>query len=156
LSAAAEQTAAITNGIVDYLIVNGGYVAAESYFLKPSDYATQHDIFLDEFILCMRTNAAGLLYSVNAFLPLVKKSEIKKVVYMTSAHAAAEYMEAAGISMGVPYAMSKAAANVLVTKLAIESKEKGDGVVFLSLSPGMVFTLAETWEERKYHTLAIY
>lgn len=98
----------------------------------------------------MNTNAAGLLYAANAFLPLVKKSAIKKVVYMSSAHAAADLLESAELSMNVPYAMSKAAANVLVQKLAIESKEKGDDVVFLSLSPGMVFTLAEKWGERKW------
>ena len=37
-------------------------------------------------------------------------------------------------------ALSKVAANMLVSKYAVEAKVEGNGIIFLALSPGFVYT----------------
>jgi NAD(P)-dependent dehydrogenase (short-subunit alcohol dehydrogenase family) len=86
----------------------------------------------------MATNVAGVLFSINAFLPLIKKSKIKKVVVISSGLADTELFEPAGMTSAVTYAISKSAANLLIVKYAVEFKD--DGIKFLALSPGLVMT----------------
>lgn len=86
----------------------------------------------------MATNVAGVLYSINAFLPLIKNSKIKKVVVISSGLADTELFESTGLTGAVSYTISKSAANLLIVKYAIEFKD--DGIKFLALSPGLVMT----------------
>ncbi|KAF2735258.1 NAD(P)-binding protein [Polyplosphaeria fusca] len=140
MSAAAAVVAKITDS-VDYLIINGGYISDHTAFISPTGYTTQEALFAEEFDKCMHTNTVGILYTVNAFLPLVKKSSVKKVTVISSGHADLEAVLEAEIVDAVPYALSKAAVNILVAKYAMELR--GEGITFLSLSPGFVMTRAE-------------
>jgi NAD(P)-dependent dehydrogenase (short-subunit alcohol dehydrogenase family) len=90
------------------------------------------------------TNVTGTLYAINAFLPLVKKSKIKKVIVLTTGHADEKAVKIVPITALVPYALSKVAVNMLVLKYACQFKD--EGIVFLALSPGNVLTEAESLE----------
>jgi NAD(P)-dependent dehydrogenase (short-subunit alcohol dehydrogenase family) len=146
LNAAAEKTAKLTNGVVDYLIVNAGYISHDTGFMTPTDYIGKEDFFLKEFDTCMHTNVAGAMFAINAFLPLVKASKIKKVVSISSGHADENCVLAAGagLATAIPYALSKVALNMLNVKYAV--KYKDEGIIFLSLAPGVVLTAAPTLE----------
>jgi NAD(P)-dependent dehydrogenase (short-subunit alcohol dehydrogenase family) len=95
----------------------------------------------------MNANVVGAVYAINAFLPLVRKSAIKKVTVISSGHADPELVLAADVAEAIPYAVSKAGSNMVVAKYAAEFKN--EGVVFLALSPGVVNTQAPSWDECK-------
>lgn len=149
LNAAAKEAAGYTDGAVDYLIVNGAYMSAQSMFLKPTDYIGQEKYFHDELTTSINTNTAGVLYAINAFLPYVRKSSIKKVVVISSGHADTEFIGIADVADAIPYAVSKAAANVIVAKYAAQFKD--EGLIFLALSPGVVLTLAPSLDDRTFN-----
>lgn len=137
----AKEVSKLTGGAVDHLIINGAYLSEQTMFMKPGDFVGKETQFLDELNASMHTNVAGALYSVNAFIPLLKSSAIKKVVVVSSGMADPGIISVSEIAESIPYAMSKAAANILVAKYAVEYKK--DGIIFLALSPGYVQTRAE-------------
>jgi NAD(P)-dependent dehydrogenase (short-subunit alcohol dehydrogenase family) len=145
MTAAAQKTSEITGGVVDYLIVNGGYVSNTTAFLKPTEFIGQEKLWHDELTQSMATNTEGVLYSINAFIGLVKKSSIKKVIVISTGFAAFEAMAEGKVDLAVPYSLSKVAVNMLVQRYAAELE--GEGVIFLALSPGMVLVQAESMEE---------
>lgn len=84
LTAAAEKTAERAGGVVDYLIVNGAYFAMAPILNTADGFIGNEDEFLDELKQIMQTNVAGTLFSVNAFMPLILKSSIKRVCAISS------------------------------------------------------------------------
>ncbi|KAJ4296349.1 hypothetical protein N0V90_006394 [Kalmusia sp. IMI 367209] len=138
LKAAAAAVSKLTNGVVDYLIVNGAYLNVETGPLDPSAYLGKEEYFLSELNASIHANAAGVLFSINAFIELVKKSSVKKVIVISTGMADPEIVGVSEVAGSIPYSMSKAAVNILVAKYAVEYKQ--DGVIFLALSPGMVHT----------------
>jgi NAD(P)-dependent dehydrogenase (short-subunit alcohol dehydrogenase family) len=94
----------------------------------------------DDFLESFKVNTLGLVNVVHAFLPLVKKGTVKKVVNLSTGVADLELLHATDHDFGAPYAASKAAANVVVAKYG--SALKGEGILFLSVSPGYVSTEA--------------
>ena len=113
-------------------------MAESTAFFGPKDFIGKEDTFRTELANSMDANVAGTLFAVNAFVPLVKESSIKKVVVISTGHADPQSVAVAKIKDAIPYALSKIAVNLLVKKLAIEYE--GDGIAFLALSPGFVDT----------------
>ncbi|PVI01304.1 NAD(P)-binding protein [Periconia macrospinosa] len=139
LKAAASKVATITkDGAVDHLIVNGAYLSYDTEFITPRGFVDKEDYFLSEFQKAMHTNVAGVLFAVNAFVPLLKKSAIKKVVALSSGLGVPDLLVSSNFSTAIPYTTSKAALHILIAELAVEYKE--EGIKFLSLSPGVVST----------------
>jgi NAD(P)-dependent dehydrogenase (short-subunit alcohol dehydrogenase family) len=101
-----------------------------------SDIEIQENDFLESF----KVNALGLVNVVHAFLPLVRKGSVKKVVNLSTGMADLDLIHKTELAIGAPYAASKAAANVVVAKYAAALKE--EGILFLSMSPGYVSTEA--------------
>ncbi|KAF1964630.1 NAD(P)-binding protein [Bimuria novae-zelandiae CBS 107.79] len=140
LNAAAAEASKITSA-VDYLIVNGAFLPWETAHLTPLDFIGNEQAFIDELNASMSANVAGVMWSINAFIDLVKKSSVKKVIVVSSGMADTELVGTTGITHSVSYAISKAGANMVVAKYA--ALYKSEGVVFLALSPGFVQTQAE-------------
>jgi NAD(P)-dependent dehydrogenase (short-subunit alcohol dehydrogenase family) len=69
-------------------------------------------------------------------MPLVLKGSVKKVIAISSGHADLELINKFDMENSALYAASKAALNVIVGKFSAQYKK--DGVLFLSLSPGVV------------------
>jgi NAD(P)-dependent dehydrogenase (short-subunit alcohol dehydrogenase family) len=78
------------------------------------------------------------VHVVHAFLPLVRKGAVKKVVNLSSGIADLDLIHKVDLAVAAPYAASKAAANIIVAKYAAALKD--EGILFLSLSPGFVAT----------------
>lgn len=144
LNAAAAETAKITPG-VDYLIVNGALFDANSQFLTPTDFIGREEELRSKMIASLEVNVVGVIYSINAFLPLVRKGTVKNITVISTGMADADLVLEAGVGSAVIYASLKAATNIVVAKYAVELKS--EGITLLALSPGLVNT-RET--QRKY------
>lgn len=83
-------------------------------------------------------NVVGVIYSINAFLPLVRKGSVKKITVISSGMADPEWVVQNDIPGSLIYASMKAATNMVVAKYAVELR--GEGIVVLALSPGIVDT----------------
>jgi NAD(P)-dependent dehydrogenase (short-subunit alcohol dehydrogenase family) len=141
LTSAASGVAALTPS-VDHLIINGAYLSVASYPLTGPDYIGREDLFLSELHSAMQTNAAGTLFSINAFMPLILKSDIKKIVAISSAGGDIDAVRDMDMADALPYALSKAGVNMLVAKYAL--KYRAQGVVCVAMNPGFVYTLSES------------
>lgn len=64
------------------------------------------------------------------------KGKVKKVIALTSGHADLDLINEFEVEISAVYAASKAALNVVVAKFNAQYKK--DGVLFMSMSPGVV------------------
>jgi NAD(P)-dependent dehydrogenase (short-subunit alcohol dehydrogenase family) len=94
---------------------------------------------LDEDILSsIRTNVLGNIHLFSLLIPLIQKSDIKKVITITSGMADLDFIAQYDIAVAAPYSISKAAMNAAVAKFSAQYRK--DGILFLALSPGLVDT----------------
>ena len=71
-------------------------------------------------------------------MPLILKGQQKKVIAISSGHADLDLISKYDIEATGPYAVAKAGLNVIVAKFGAEYAK--DGVLFMSISPGVVDT----------------
>jgi NAD(P)-dependent dehydrogenase (short-subunit alcohol dehydrogenase family) len=71
-------------------------------------------------------------------LPLVLKGNVKKIVTLSSGMGDIEMARTFNVFENGPYSISKAAVNMAVAKFSAEYAK--EGVLFLSVCPGMVET----------------
>lgn len=151
LKNAAKQVEKLTGGSLDYLIVNGVYSNPELNFRSPSTFMGDEDYLRKDMIASLDVSVLGTIHSINAFLPLLRKSSIKKVIAMTTGLADIEVAPETGIPYFVTYTAMKAALNMIIVRYSIELKD--EGIIFLALSPGVVQT-QET--PRMYSTMIFH
>lgn len=84
----------------------------------------------------MQTNVTGNIHLFHLFLPLVLKGKIKKVISITTGLADVDSTNLMEVEVAPLYSVSKAALNMVVAKFNAQYKK--DGVLFLSISPGVV------------------
>jgi NADP-dependent 3-hydroxy acid dehydrogenase YdfG len=83
-----------------------------------------------------QTNVVGNIHLFHLFLPLVLKGNVKKVITISTGVADLDLTNDCEIDVGALYAASKAAMNIIVAKFNAQYKK--DGVLFMSISPGLV------------------
>ncbi|KAK7419758.1 hypothetical protein QQX98_003130 [Neonectria punicea] len=90
---------------------------------------------IDEFMTEMQFNLTSPIYLLREFLPLIRKSEAKKVLIMTSSLGSTEL---AGHMKGLAntYSVAKASLNMLIRKWSTTLKD--DGITTFLLHPGWV------------------
>lgn len=103
-----------------------------------SPYANAEEIVEHTPLYKFNTNVVGTVHAINAFLPLIKAGTLKKVVAISSALGDLEYTRFMERPYSAPYSISKAALTMAVTKYAMKYKQ--EGIVFLSICPGLVNT----------------
>lgn len=136
LQKAADETSKITGGTLDLLINNAAFISTTSAFktlldLSPSELE-------EEMSASFRANVVGVAHTVNAFLPLIRKGNLKKIVTISTGMADDDLVNRFSVSIAGPYAISKAATNTLVAKYnATLGKE---GILCMAISPGVVDT----------------
>jgi len=81
-------------------------------------------------------NVIANVHLFNLFLPLIFKGQAKKVIVLTSGFADMEWTNQYDLTPGALYSASKSAMNMITAKYSAQYKK--DGILFLSLSPGMV------------------
>ncbi|KAK2613114.1 hypothetical protein N8I77_000043 [Diaporthe amygdali] len=152
LKEASEATAKITGGSLDYLIANGALLPTDSNYVGFGKLGENPAALEEELFAGWKTNVVGNIHLFNLFLPLLLKGKQKKVAFISSGHADLDLISKYEIEISGPYSLGKAATNVVVAKFHAEYAK--DGVLFMSISPGVVdtghFDLAKlTEEERK-------
>ncbi|KAI2630418.1 hypothetical protein GGS26DRAFT_559334 [Hypomontagnella submonticulosa] len=137
LKKAASETSTITGGAIDYLIGNAGYVPKYDAY-DPIGYlsSTNPKRTEEELRKCFDINVVGQIHLITLFLPLILKGKTKKIVSVTSGLADLDFTNAFDIFTGSLYSLSKAAMNMAMAKFSAQYKQ--DGVLFLSVCPGMV------------------
>ncbi|KAI1385382.1 NAD(P)-binding protein [Hypoxylon trugodes] len=138
LKKAAEDTAKITGGSLDYLIANGGIVSRYSAFKTLYDLADDPKALEEDLLTSYKINTIGQIHLFNLFLPLIKKGEAKKIVALSSGHADYDLIRDFGIVIAGPYTLSKTALNFAIAKY--HGEFKNEGILFMSISPGVVET----------------
>ncbi|KAH8919120.1 NAD(P)-binding protein [Atractiella rhizophila] len=124
---------------VDILINNaaitmpGGAYATREMLLHTSFSSVDEQGFIDVF----RTNVVGVLITTNAFIPLIKKGNEKKIINISSFTGSIELskgprsIDLFKVGAGAGYVVSKAALNMATRKYAVELEK--DGIVVLGL-----------------------
>jgi len=139
LLAAASAVGAVTGGTLDVLIHNAWVVDFASMALAPSQLPFEREALESMLAPSLGTDLFGTVWTTNAFLPLIKKGQLKKVVHITGGLADLDLIKTAAIAHAVPAGIGKAAMNILSAKYAAEFQ--GTGVNFLAMSPGWVDTV---------------
>lgn len=137
LQKAAAEVAKITGGGLGYLIHNAAYVSGKSGFQTLID-GTQ-DALVEDLNESFQANVVGTVNVVNAFLPLIRKGQVKKVIVTSTGMADLDLINRFDIAIAAPYAVTKGASNVLVAKYHAALGKK-EGILFFSMSPGLVDT----------------
>lgn len=136
---AAQETKKITQGSgVDYLIINGVYSNTETQGLTPTGYIGHEDVLQKDFTNSINVNVLGVMFSINAFLPLIREGKVKKIIVISTGLADLDAVLESKNPVFVVYSVSKAAVNMAVAKYANELE--GEGITVLALSPGIVNT----------------
>lgn len=80
-------------------------------------------------------NVLANIHLYNLFMPLILKGQVKKVVAISSGLADTDLTNQYDVTLHSLYAITKAALNMATAKFNAQYKK--DGVLFLSLCPGM-------------------
>ncbi|PSD87014.1 hypothetical protein C7G64_19105, partial [Acinetobacter baumannii] len=133
---AAEQTSAVTGGAVDYLVANAASVSSNEEYNPLGDLPVL--TAAESLRNSVEVNVIGNMYFISAFLPLILKGKVKKIISLSTGMADIDLINGYDIEISAMYAASKAALNVIIAKYNVQYKKQG--VLFLSYSPGVVDT----------------
>jgi len=141
LAAAASEVARVTGGSLDVLINNAG-VQDLGYLSADIDKFPTFDVLKKDLFDTLEVNVYGVIITILTFIPLLQKGSVKKVVSLSSAMCDLDFINGTGMTTSVSYSISKGALNVAMAKFAQRYKE--DGIIFLSICPGLTSTGATT------------
>ncbi|KXJ88724.1 hypothetical protein Micbo1qcDRAFT_206885 [Microdochium bolleyi] len=137
LASTVEHVSKITGGSLDYLIANAAYMSDWSAYKPYEEQAKEPAALTADLNAYWTINVVSNIHLFNLYLPLLRKSSIKKVVAISSGHADTKLVLAHDIDATMGYTVSKAALNMVVAKYHA-SYGKSEGVLFMSLCPGVV------------------
>jgi len=144
IQTAAKEAGKITGGTLDVLINNAALMHHERNHLMLDEFPDDNTLD-DDMLNFYKSNVLGTIHMINAFLPLLRAGVTKKCILLSSALGSAKLAQRTGALKFSGYAMSKAALNLAAMRYATRYKE--EGVIFLSITPGLVKTLQGTPEE---------
>ncbi|KAJ8581230.1 NAD(P)-binding protein, partial [Rhizopogon salebrosus TDB-379] len=137
LKLAAAEISRIAGGSLDYLVNNAGFVESERDGLTLDSYSSE-ELLNKDLLDSFNVNVVGVINTINTFLPLLKKGKSKKVITLSTGLADPDMTIKSDLVTSGPYAISKAAVNMVNAKYAAQYKP--EGFVFLAISPGLVDT----------------
>ncbi|KAH8115081.1 NAD-binding protein [Phellopilus nigrolimitatus] len=136
IKAAAEEVSKLTGGSLDVLVNNAALMVYERGMLP---LTLTEETLEGDLLTFFKTNVIGLTRMINAFLPLIRSGNAKKIIAITSEMGSPHFALRANNQMAGPYAISKAGVNMVVTKYAVALKD--EGIIFISINPGLMKTL---------------
>ncbi|KAF1816828.1 NAD(P)-binding protein [Eremomyces bilateralis CBS 781.70] len=134
----ADHVAKVTGGKLDYLIANAAYQSEVRASAGIGDFTDQPELLEKDLLDSFNINVVGNIHLINLYLPLILKGTTKKVIAISTGMADIDFIAKFGVTIGSPYAISKAAMNAAVAKFS--AQYAGQGVLFLNISPGLVNT----------------
>ncbi|TVY84087.1 putative oxidoreductase [Lachnellula suecica] len=134
--AATAVGAALSGKGLDVLINNAGVMP----------YSPEGVVTMDNLESTLSTNVVGVHRVTQAFFPLLKKSNLKKVANITSTYGSNALAPIYMITPSPAYKISKAALNHLTVQYALDYEK--DGFTFFAISPGWLRTeLGGDWAD---------
>ncbi|UKZ78450.1 hypothetical protein TrVFT333_006190 [Trichoderma virens FT-333] len=135
---AVTATAQITGGVLDYLVANAAYISEFDAYdsigvLGNSPKELEEDLFKS-----FKVNVIANVHLFNLYMPLILAGNIKKVIALSTGMADLDSTNKFELQVAPGYAISKAAMNTAIGKFHAQYKK--DGVLFMSISPGVVDT----------------
>lgn len=94
------------------------------------------DAFDKDFEDCYYINVIGTINATTAFIPLLRKGSVKKVIALSSGMGDLDFTNGLDMDMAVPYSISKAGLNMVMAKF--NASYKKEGILFMAVSPGAV------------------
>ncbi|KAM0428484.1 hypothetical protein ACHAPT_006844 [Fusarium lateritium] len=137
LKASVNETSDITDRKLDYIIANAGYVSPWSAYDPIGILGEQPQKLEEDLLASFRINVVGNVHLFNLYMPLLR-GQAKKAITLSTGMADPDFISRFSIAVAAPYAISKAAVNVAVSKF--DAQYRKEGVLFMSISPGMVDT----------------
>ncbi|KAL7812785.1 hypothetical protein V8C26DRAFT_406580 [Trichoderma gracile] len=135
---AVAETARITGGTLDYLIANAAYISKFDAY-DPIGVLGENPQALEQDLLKSFTvNVIANVHLFNLYMPLILVGSTKKVIALSTGMADLDSMNKYELQVAPGYAISKAAMNVAIGKFHAQYKK--EGVLFMSISPGVVDT----------------
>lgn len=127
----AESVTAAAKGVdtIDTLIINGA-IGEDEKLLTTSDERMQE---------YLNVNVIGVLRTVRAFLPALRAGKLKKIVLISSIKGSITRQVNATPGFSGPYAVTKAAVNMLAVQLHNELSAS-EGFTVVPIHPGWVST----------------
>ncbi|CAM1508652.1 Fc.00g055000.m01.CDS01 [Cosmosporella sp. VM-42] len=138
LKETAEKIGQVTGGKLDVLINNAFLAGTEAMILPPTAFSGKEAELEREIFEPLKVNLLHVVFTVNAFLPLIRSSQLKKIIYISSGNGDIGVIRTCELSALLGYCVSKASGNIVMAKYAAELKH--EGILTLSLSPGWVAT----------------
>ncbi|KAL5464763.1 hypothetical protein PMIN06_000930 [Paraphaeosphaeria minitans] len=138
LDDAAAEVSKATAGSLDVLLLNAGSAGPDTAVLPPSAFHGKKEALDFEINESIKDNLLSNMYTINAFLHLIRSGAEKKVVFISSQSGNLDFTRRTGFSTLLGYSVSKAGMNMAMTKFAGELAP--EGIKTLSLSPGWVDT----------------
>ncbi|KAH9929441.1 uncharacterized protein B0H18DRAFT_211604 [Fomitopsis serialis] len=132
---AAAEVTKITGGALDVLVHNAARTEGENTIKGFLDYETPEKLD-EEFIASFKVNVLGVVHTVNAFLPLLRKGTAKKIIVIGSEGGDCSLVWRIRLANAAAYGTTKAAENMVATKYAAELESEDFTVA--SVSPGIV------------------
>ena len=148
LLAARTEVEKLTGGSLDYLYNNAAYISPLTVGKFLDDFEDDQTPLAEDIWTTFNTNVVGVINTINVFLPLIKKSSIKKVVTLSSGLGDLDVTTGLGVWEHAPYGMSKAAVNIVSAKYG--AKYQDQGILFLAISPGVVDTGAAAGKQTRF------
>ncbi|KAK0889383.1 hypothetical protein LTR02_015500 [Friedmanniomyces endolithicus] len=134
LKKAADEVTTKTDGKLDVLIHNAFSASTEAMLYKPTEFTGREQELQNKISEAIKGNVLGPIYTINAFLPLLRNGTEKKIIYISTGASDIEVIRVSGQPGQLGYASSKAAGNAVIAKYAAKLANKG--IKTLSLSPG--------------------
>ncbi|KAJ5357135.1 hypothetical protein N7541_004293 [Penicillium brevicompactum] len=138
LKRAAEAVKEITGGGLDHLINNAAVVSDKSEFKSFDDFQDDFETMEKDLLESLEINLLGVIKTVQAFIPLLRQGNAKKVLSISTGMADLDLINSTEIEFAAPYAISKGALNIAIAKY--NALYKKEGILFLAVSPGYVAT----------------
>ena len=104
IQAAADETARIAGGSLDVLINNAALVSDKSRWKTLIDF--EPETLEEELVASFRANVVGPAHTINAFLPLIRKGQQKKVITLSTGMADLDLVNKFSLAIASPYGMN--------------------------------------------------
>ncbi|RYO75690.1 hypothetical protein DL766_005426 [Monosporascus sp. MC13-8B] len=113
LVGAVKEVSNITRGKLDYLIENAALLPELSALTTMDKLAGQPEDLEKELMESFRVNVVGNIHLVNLCLPLLRRSDVRKVAAITTAMADLDFLARYDAGFAGPYTISKGALNAV-------------------------------------------
>ncbi|KAI0792952.1 short-chain dehydrogenases/reductase [Irpex lacteus] len=143
-NSAADVVAKATGGTLDVLINNSALMVHERASLTLDAFPSP-EILDEDLTLYFKTNVVGPIHTTNAFLPLLRAGKGKKVLTISTTLGSPKITNSSNFADFAGYSISKAGLNLAMAKFAARFRD--EGMVFLTVSPGLVKTIPGPKEE---------